>query len=320
MSMKVYTRRQLMAKAPVPWKNQYLTFKAVGSGTFTLSQNAVSYSLDEGVTWNTLVAGTASPLVPAGKTIMWKGSLTPTSSAGIGTFSATNTFDIMGNPLSLIYNDNFKNVKSITGKEYAFYRLFNANAKLRYADNLYLTATYCVGHCYRQMFYNSTIISPPVIKAETFGTYSCNAMFQGCTHLTSAPELPAKNLSTYTYYSMFYGCTSLVSAPSILPATTLQSSCYQSMFNRCSKIKSAPLLPALTLVTGCYRYMFEQCSQLNYVKAMFTSTPGTSNNSTQNWLTNVASSGTFVKNSAATWNVRGASGIPNNWTIETADK
>lgn len=307
-------------KAPIPWRNQYLTFKAVESGTFTLSHNTVSYSLDEGITWNTLPAGTASPSVPAGKTIMWKGSLTPTSSAGIGTFSATNTFDIMGNPLSLIYNDNFKNVKSITGKEYAFYRLFYANTKLRYADSLYLTATNCVGHCYRQMFYNSTIISPPVIKAETFGTFSCNAMFQNCTHLTSAPELPAKNLSTYTYYSMFYGCTSLVSAPSILPATTLQASCYQSMFNRCSRLKSAPLLPALTLVNSCYRYMFENCSQLNYVKAMFTSTPETSNNSTQNWLANVASSGTFVKNSAATWNVRGANGIPNNWTVQTADE
>ena len=48
---------------------------------------------------------------------------------------------------------------------------------------------------------------------------------------------------------------------------------------------------------------------------MFTTTPGPY---TQNWLYNVSSTGTFVKNSAATWNVSGASGIPSGWTVQTA--
>ena len=62
--------------------------------------------------------------------------------------------------------------------------------------------------------------------------------------------------------------------------------------------------------------MFANCTNLNYIKALFTTTPGTSY--TSNWVSGVASTGTFVKNSAATWTTRGVNGIPNNWTIETA--
>jgi hypothetical protein len=62
--------------------------------------------------------------------------------------------------------------------------------------------------------------------------------------------------------------------------------------------------------------MFNGCTSLNYIKAMFTTTPSTS--CTNYWVNNVASSGTFVKNSAATWNVEGVNGIPTGWTVETA--
>ena len=36
-----------------------------------------------------------------------------------------------------------------------------------------------------------------------------------------------------------------------------------------------------------------------------------------NWVKNVAATGTFVKNSAATWTRTGTSGVPSGWTIET---
>lgn len=51
---------------------------------------------------------------------------------------------------------------------------------------------------------------------------------------------------------------------------------------------------------------------------MFTITP--SSTYTNNWLLGVATNGTFVKNSQATWDVSGASGIPTGWTVETADE
>jgi hypothetical protein len=51
---------------------------------------------------------------------------------------------------------------------------------------------------------------------------------------------------------------------------------------------------------------------------MFTTTPSTSY--TDNWVSGVSATGTFVKNSAAQWNVTGVYGVPNGWTVETASE
>lgn len=63
--------------------------------------------------------------------------------------------------------------------------------------------------------------------------------------------------------------------------------------------------------------MFNGCRSLSYIKAMFTTTPSTT--FTDRWVVRVSSTGTFVKNSTATWDVTGANGIPSGWTVETAD-
>jgi len=97
----------------------------------------------------------------------------------------------------------------------------------------------------------------------------------------------------------------------------LDSECYKQMFYNCSLLQRAPILPAISLIYDCYRLMFYNCSSLNYVKAMFTSTPANGGN-THYWLGGVATTGTFVKNAAATWTTVGPSGVPSGWTIETA--
>ena len=141
-------------------------------------------------------------------------------------------------------------------------------------------------------------------------------MFEGCTSLTTAPELPATELAAYCYLSMFRDCTSLVNAP-VLPATTLKNRCYGEMFRGCTSLVNAPVLPATTLGAYCYVSMFRDCSNLSYIKAMFTTTPN--DTYTGNWVSGVSSTGTFVKNSAATWDVTGVNGIPTGWTVETAN-
>ena len=88
------------------------------------------------------------------------------------------------------------------------------------------------------------------------------------------------------------------------------------MFNGCTNLVTAPELPATKLANYCYNYMFNGCSSLNYIKAMFTTTPSTAY--TNNWVNGVASTGTFVKNASATWDVTGVNGIPSGWTKETA--
>ena len=90
------------------------------------------------------------------------------------------------------------------------------------------------------------------------------------------------------------------------------------MFYLCTSLTAAPELPATTLANNCYSYMFQGCSNLSYIKALFTTTPSTTY--TNNWVNGVASKGTFVKNSAATWNVTGVNGIPNDWTVQTASE
>ena len=122
-------------------------------------------------------------------------------------------------------------------------------------------------------------------------------------------------MPSYGCYNLFRNCSSLTEAPT-LPATTLADYCYSYMFYGCTSLTAAPELPATTLANYCYSHMFNGCTNLNYIKAMFTTTPSSSN--TKNWVSNVASSGTFVKNAEATWSVTGANGIPNGWTVETA--
>ena len=184
-----------------------------------------------------------------------------------------------------------------------------------------LPATTLADRCYGAMFSGCiNMINPPQLPASelTLGCYT--SMFKGCTSLTTAPALSSMSLNYECYSDMFSGCTSLSVAPE-LPATTLAYGCYSEMFMDCTALTTAPVLPATELVTQCYFSMFYNCSSLNYVKAMFT----TNENNMLNylggdgddwWLEYVASSGTFVKNSAATWNNQYI--VPNGWTVQTA--
>ena len=178
-----------------------------------------------------------------------------------------------------------------------------------------LPATKMEAYCYNGMFANCTkLTSAPDLHAKRLESNCYNCMFEGCTSLTSAPELPATYLVRECYHSMFNGCTSLTSAP-ILPAMTLDWGCYSEMFQGCTSLTSAPKLPAKELIRNCYQLMFKDCSKLRYVKALFTTSP--SEETTKDWLSGVAASGTFVKSKNATWNVTGVHGIPKGWKIET---
>ena len=114
-------------------------------------------------------------------------------------------------------------------------------------------------------------------------------MFRGCTNLTTASELPATILASYCYQYMFYGCTSLTTAPD-LPATTLANYCYSYMFNGCKKLNSLTCIATDISATNC----------------------------TYNWVSGVASSGTFIKAKTITSWTTGASGIPRGWTVQNA--
>ena len=269
------------------YSSQYLTFEVLGDGTFSFSKDGLSYSLDNGTSWNTLSANT-NITVSNGDKVLFKGEYTNTT-ASIGKFAMRSKFNISGNIMSLLFGDNFADKTDLTGYKSVFDHLFEGTSVVD-ASKLVLPATILSEWCYGRMLYN-------------------------CTSLTTAPVLPATVLASNCYNSMFYGCTSLIAAPE-LPATTLAGSCYSNMFSGCTSLIAAPELPATTLADGCYGSMFFGCSNLNYIKAMFATTPSTSY--TRDWVSDVSSTGTFVKNADATWDVRGSEGIPTGWTVETA--
>ena len=352
---------------PLANADKYLTFEALKDGTFKFS-NPINYSIDNGITWNELASDTNSPTVTKESKIIWKATdLTPTSGAGIGTFSSTGKFNVEGNAMSLLYGDDFRGAKSLIGKDWAFKSLFLNCTNIVSAENLSLPAKKLGNNCYEIMFNGCTnlttapelpakvltqscyaamfkncksLTTAPELPATTLAGSCYQSMFDGCTNLTTAPELPATTLVNSCYSSMFRNCTNLTTAPELpaktlmykcyegmfngctnlttaqqLPATTLAQSCYENMFANCINLITAPQLPATTLVKSCYLNMFSGCTSLNYIKAMFTTTPGSY---TQNWVKEVAASGTFVKNSAAEWDVTGANGIPSGWTVEYA--
>ena len=243
------------------YANEYLTFVAKENGTFTFTpqnNNVISYSTDDGSTWT--VGNSVE--VSSGDKVMWKGTMTPASPQGIGSFSvSTNSFDVQGNVMSLLYGDDFKNQTDLSGKTYAFYNLFR-NTKVVNAKNLSLLATTLANNCYQYMFSTCTsLVTTPELPATTLATSCYYGMFYGCTSLTTAPELPATTLAEYCYQSMFSNCTSLTTAPE-LPATILRLQCYQYMFKACTSLATAPELPATKLAIYCYSYMFQGCTSL----------------------------------------------------------
>ena len=323
------------------YSKDYLTFEAIEDATFKFTKNSLQYSLDDGSTWTTLAANTATPTVLAGNKILWKQTgLTP-SSSGIGIFSATGNFEASGNIMSLYYGDGFVGQNNLTGKNYAFRSLFNGNGMLINVKNLILPATTLSTYCYHQMFYGcSSLTTPPIILPATIlSTYCYYQMFANCSSLTTAPELPATTLADHCYFYMFTSCSSLTTAPELaattlakscyyamfgscsslttapeLPATTLATNCYASMFGGCSSLTTAPELPATILTDHCYYYMFSGCSNLNYIKMLATDISASS--CLTGWVQRVSSTGTLIKSAAMTTLSYGDSGIPGGWTVQ----
>lgn len=288
----------------IDYSNDYLTFTIVEDGTLCWKTTGggisfkINYSIDNGATW-TEISPSDTPFlnVVQGQKILFKGNNSAyyfyydSRDQDGNYFNGTASFNISGNIMSLIGGDNFINTTTFN------YDLYH--------------------HGLEDLFKGCNIINAKnlILPVMTLKSYCYAGMFSGCTSLKTAPELPATTLEINCYGGMFAGCTSLTRAPK-LPATTLEDSCYYNMFGGCTSLTTAPVLSATTLVKNCYAYMFYNCTSLNYIKAMFTTEP--SSTYTYYWVNGVASTGKFIKNSAATWATTGVNGIPTGWTVKTA--
>ena len=255
----------------------------------------------------------------------------------ITTISANQTHTVGGNINTLLdYQDPY-GLKLPQG---AFCGIFENNTKLTSASDITFLPSVdgsLSSYCYLYLFKNCTNLTtvPKSIPAKKQGQDSCNGMFQytaittapalpatilgnscyvdtfhGCSKLVNPPELPAKTLKTNCYRALFARCTSLVKAPA-LPATTLADGCYRELFFGCTSLVNPPELPAKTLTTNCYDALFYGCSKLNHLTVYANDISAT--NCTSNWLSGVASSGTFNNYGSATYTTDSPSGIPTGW-------
>lgn len=328
--------------------HDYVTFEALEDGlTVSLTVNTCEYCIDGDLLWVSLPPNTATPPINKGQTLSFRANnLVPTSSAGIGTFSVSHKCNLLGNVLSMLYGNQGRDRISID-KDSAFAYLFEDCDKIITISPKFLPAVYVSAYCYHWMFAGCTALTnAPELPAEISFTdkYCYDGMFLSCHSLEKPPKLPSTFLAQGCYQNMFDSCISLKEAPELnarlsssyskycyngmfrscielttmpnLQSDILAEYCYQYMFSGCTKLKTA-VLPARTLTKACYERMFYNCESLNSIKMMATDI--SANACISNWVWGVASSGTFVKNSAATWNVVGVSGIPEGWTVETAD-
>ena len=238
------------------------------------------------------------------------------------TYYTLDKYAVYGNVNSLLVTkeefDDFDNATFITSA-YTFMGLFSGKTALDFgtpsSEKHILLPEPTNGlqdSCYRNMFRGTSITEAPELPAETLAEYCYTNMFRG-TSLTTAPSiLPATTLADYCYNGMFYECRNLTTAPE-LPAETLAQDCYGYMFYNCTSLTTAPALPATTLVDGCYTSMFQNCAILNFIDCQATDI--TASACTYNWVSRVASTGTFVKDPNMTSWTRGTNGIPSNWTV-----
>ena len=281
---------------PHDYSKDYLTFEALEGGTFSIiftgatgyddwyitrdMRQSFSYSLDNGDNWTTFMTPNDT----------YTGTALTTPSVNVGQ-------KILWKGIG---KQNLKTGPT-PGKCY-----FTSTGRFNISGNV------------MSLLYGDDFESQTEFPQNSVYTFS--NLFESCIKLVSIENLvlPSLNLVSHCYSSMFSKCSSLTAVPKILPATTLVQGCYFSMFSSCTSLTTATELPATTLANSCYSYMFQNCNTLNYIKAMFTTEPSTTY--TSNWVSGVASTGTFVKNSAATWTTTGVNGIPTGWTVQTASE
>ena len=302
----------------IDYSKEFFTLVALEDGTMNIAMSygstSMHYALNDG-DWVKMTES-VSLTMNANDKVKIKAIGTSFNGACSSIFSSTMPFDAEGNVMSLLYGDDFQDKTSLEGMDDECFMALLRETNIISAKNLILPATTLANRCYQDIFwYCTNLVEAPQLHATTLAKECYSNMFCGCTSLTTAPELLATTLARSCYSQMFQGCTSLTTAPE-LPATTLTDYCYSQMFQGCTSLTTAPELPATTLTDYCYSYMFLYCRNLNYIKMLATDISASS--CLNNWVSGVASSGTFIKNAAMTSLPSGGSGIPNGWTVENA--
>ena len=240
--------------------NSSVAFNIVGS----VPRVSLSYSRDNGETWNPYTFNESVNLESIGDSVMFKGDNNSFSINEENFIQVEISGEIASSGSVMFLLDSQGNIKPLSN--YCFYKLFADCTSLTQAPSL--PATTLAENCYKLMFADcESLTQAPALPATTLASHCYSNMFANCISLTQAPTLPATTLASHCYYAMFYRCTSLTQAPA-LPATMMASFCYAEMFVFCSSLTQAPSLPATTLADNCYESMFADCESLTLAPAL----------------------------------------------------
>lgn len=283
------------------------------------------YSTD-GVTWNAYTVGNNVQVDP-NSNIYWRYA---GSGNNIGSYAPN------GSPYGFFFDFDC----------YASGNLMSLYAKTDFAN---YTGNWCAYMCFKNQTH--------LLRADfnlgrntTVGDYGMTNMFDGCTNLTTSPDLSSITSITGTQESsggmreVFRNCTSLTSAPDLSNLTSIGKSGFSRAFDSCTSLTTAPDFTNLTSSgeRGLY-YAFNNCTSLTTganltnvtsvdsqgclfmysgCRALTTAYAPTITWDTgkmDNWLFNVAASGTLYADSSisSTIPTSSTSGCPNNWTVAT---
>lgn len=237
---------RLWGKNPEPTpeelKEMYFTIRPLGRGNITITipkeidasyGTSLSYSVN-GEDWiDTVIDNTAQTIsIPVNNNDVYLKGIS-NKAWGRTQFNRTNVnlnesttissdvdIEVLGNPLSLFYGDNFTNNTVLPGLEYnddyssAFGCLFANNTHLINAEHLLIEEIGSASASFFGMFYNcSNLVKAPknIIWTTAYSSkyYRCKYMFYGCSSLITAPIINLVNLKIGDCAEMFSGCSNL---------------------------------------------------------------------------------------------------------------
>ena len=262
------------------------------------SKGEMYYSKDGTRTWNQFTsADTIS--VRSGERLQFKGNLSGSTSWGIGRFIIPGKFNIVGNPLSMYYMDDFGDVISPRQSLFDLFSRTGVVSAEGLKTNIGNTTGYPTvpSHMFSKFFLECvnlekapsfTNLSRKANSRHMYGStyYGCTSLtevpdllfdgqnitaestfdntFNSCTSLKKMPRIKAKTIGRLAFDEMFERCTSLTDLPPVLEVDELGDVCFSEMFKNCTALETVPkgFLPLTTLKQYCYGGMFEGCTSL----------------------------------------------------------
>jgi len=209
VNTRYYTSNKIVG---VDYKEMPLTLYCASAGDIDWANDEGNWNID---LWYRKNGGTLTQLTEAGQSIstavgdklefFGDNEQFSTSETDCYYFLMNGEFVCNGNIMSLLSKNNFTQLTTVP--EYAFTYLFYQSPIL---TSPLLPATTVGDYGYEFMFAGSTIVCSPVISATTLEEYGCYAMFESCQSLTTIPNISQiESLGTLSCYNMYNFCSSI---------------------------------------------------------------------------------------------------------------